>query len=109
MVSEDSDQLRSVLLPVHRLGDLRDLHQTRAGQVTSVVDHPDDLRELLEVRSLRRPERVPLEERDDRPEQIRSSSYDKAIHGLAMVVVSPIDDDVTHPEELAELIEAADT
>src|SRR3954470_12986159 len=109
MVSEDSDQLRSVLLPVHRLGDLRDLHQTRAGQVTSVIDHPDDLRELLEVRSLRRPERVPLEERDDRPEQIRTSPNDEAVHGLAVVVVSPVDDDVPNPEEVAEPLKAIQT
>src|SRR4051794_8271455 len=102
MASEDSDQLRSVLLPVHRLGDLGDLHETLAGQVAAVVDHPEDLRELLEVRSLRSTERVLLEERDDRPEQSRPSPNDEAVHGLAMVVVSPIDDDVAHPEELAQ-------
>ena len=31
MASEDSDEVGPVLSPVHRLGDLRDLHQTLAG------------------------------------------------------------------------------
>ena len=52
MASEDSDQVSSGLPAIHRLGDLGDLNEPAAGQVAPVVDHPDDLRELLEARAL---------------------------------------------------------
>jgi hypothetical protein len=54
MASEDSDQLSSGLLAIHRLRDLSDLHHALQGEVTARLDQSDALRELLEVASLRR-------------------------------------------------------
>ena len=106
MASEDSDQLGPVLSPVHRLRDLSDLHQPIAGEVATVVDHPDDLGELLEVRTLRRTQRIGLEERYDRVYKIYPLPNDEAMHGLAVVVVPPVDDHAAHTEERLELFEA---
>jgi hypothetical protein len=108
MVSEDSDQLVPGLLAVHGLGDLRDLHETVPGEVTPVVDHPDDLRELLEVLPLRRLKRIALEERDDPLDEVHPPPHDVAVQMLAVVVVPPIGDHGAHPEELTELMEAPD-
>jgi hypothetical protein len=108
MVSEDSDQLVPGLLAVHGLGDLGDLHQTRSGQVATVVDHPDHLRELLEVRTLRRAQRIPLEERNNPLDEIGTPAHDVAIQVLSVVVISPVGNDSSHAEELTELLEALD-
>lgn len=53
MVSEDSDQILSGLLAIHRLGDLRDIRQTRVGPVHTEVDHLHAADELLEIQLLR--------------------------------------------------------
>jgi hypothetical protein len=108
MASEDSDELGPVLSPVHRLRDLRDLDETRGGQMTAVVDHPDDLRELLEVRALRRTERMLFEERNDRLEEIRPVAHGEAIHGLTVVVVPSVRNEAAHAEEALQLMEASD-
>jgi hypothetical protein len=107
MASEDSDQLGSVLSPVHRLRDLSDLHQPIAGEVATVVDHPDDLGELLEVRRLRRSQRIRLEERDDRLHEIPPLADDEAMHGLTVIVVPSVDDHAAHPEERLQLLQAS--
>ena len=52
MVSEDSQRFRW-LSRVHRLGDLRDLDETWHCQVPTEGHQIDDLREFLEVVSLR--------------------------------------------------------
>ena len=51
---------------------------------------------------------MPLEEWNDRPQQLAPLSHDVAIQVLAVVVVSPIGDHLTHPEELSELVETRD-
>jgi hypothetical protein len=108
MVSEDSDQFVPGLLAVHRLSDLGDLNETVPGQMAPVVNHPDDLRELLEVRSFRASERVLLEERNDPLHEVQPPPHDVAVQMLAMVVVPPIGDDGPHPEELTKLVETPD-
>ena len=69
MVSEDSQHL-GLLSKVHRLDDLRDLDETRHREMPSELDQLDDFDELSEVLSLRRSQRVRLEERDDHVTQV---------------------------------------
>jgi hypothetical protein len=108
MVSEDSDQLVPGFPAVHSLGDLGDLDEAVPGEMTPVVDHPNHLRELLEVLALCRPQRMPLEERDYPFYEIDAPPYDVAVQVLAVVVVPPIGDHGAHPEELAQLVKAPD-
>ena len=65
MASEDSQRFGG-LPKVHRLHDLRDLDETWHREVPAVIHELDDFGELGEVVSLRRSQRVLLEERDDR-------------------------------------------
>ena len=53
MVSEDSDQIVSGLLAVHRLSDLRDVRKTLMGPMGTGVDHLDATDELFEIPLLR--------------------------------------------------------
>jgi hypothetical protein len=53
MVSEDTDQLSSGLLAIHRLDDFGDLHEALTGLVDTTVDHRDTADKLLEVALLR--------------------------------------------------------
>ena len=62
MVSEDSDQVRTGLPAIHGLRDLDDLEQTLTGPMETFVDHVHAARELLEAQTLRRPQRIRLEE-----------------------------------------------
>jgi hypothetical protein len=85
MVSEDSQHL-GLLSKVHRLNDLRDLTETRHREVPSELDQLDDFRELREVFSLRRSQRVRLEEWNDHVTQVSESKDLKLTEILAMVV-----------------------
>ena len=53
MASEDSDEFVPGFLPVHRLGDLRDLNETFGRLVPAEGDQLDAAGELLEVLLLR--------------------------------------------------------
>jgi hypothetical protein len=53
MVSEDSNQLSSGLLAIHRLNDFCDFHKTRMGQMHAAVDQGDAADKLLKVPLLR--------------------------------------------------------
>jgi hypothetical protein len=70
MVSEDSDQLVSGCPSVHRLGDLSDLEQTRRRDVAPLFHELHARGELLEIRLLRRPQRMLAEERNDPSHEI---------------------------------------
>ena len=105
MVSEDSDQLVSGFLAVHRLSDLRDLDQPHRGQVMTAVDQLNTPCELLEVLLLRGTHRILLKERYDRFQQILALPHDVTIQVLFVVVVSPIDDNLTNPEEFTQFIQ----
>jgi hypothetical protein len=80
MASEDSDQVVSGLLPVHRLNDLRDLDETFGRLVPAGGDELDSAGELLEVPLLRTQHRMLPEERDDRLKKIHATTHDVAIH-----------------------------
>src|SRR5215207_362467 len=90
MASEDSDQVRTGLPAIHGLRDLDDLQQSLAGPVEPFVDHIHAARELLEVRTLGRPERIPLEERNDVFEEIVAALHHVLRHVLTIVVVTRV-------------------
>ena len=108
MASEDSDELVPGFLPVHRLGDLCDLDETFGRLVPADGDQLDAAGELLEILLLRAPHRIPLEERDDRLQEIRATTHGVAIHVLPVVVIPPIWEDVANTEVLTETLEARD-
>ena len=53
MASEDSEQVSSRLLAVHRLGDLDDVSKSVTREVMASINHLDAQRKLLEVRLFR--------------------------------------------------------
>ena len=103
MASEDSDQIVSGLLAVHRLSDLCDPYEPRRAQMDAAIDQLDTSRELLEVPLLRGTHRVLVEERNDPLDQVSAFAHDVPIQVLAVVVVPAIRYDLTHPEELTKL------
>jgi hypothetical protein len=107
MVSEDSDQFRSGLPPVHRLRDLSDLDESCRREMAPSLDELHTRRELLEVRLLRAPKRVLTEKRNDRFHQILAPANDELGHVLAMVVMASVDEDSPAPEEALELLKDA--
>ena len=77
MASEDSDQLVSGSLPIHRRDDVCDLNQTVGIEMPTVCDTPHAARELLKVALLRRAKRMGLKERYYRSEKLIASVYDE--------------------------------
>ena len=107
MASEDSDQVGSGLPAVHRLSDLNDVDQALTGEVVAFVDAPHAQSEPIEVDPLCTLQRERLEERNDLPEEVRPLPHDVALEVFAMVVVAPVDQHLTDPEEGFEPLEAA--
>src|SRR5439155_27133340 len=88
MASEDSDQLLSGFAMVHRLSELGDLDQPFAGQVPIRLHDVHAVCELLEVQSLRGPQRMPTKERNDHFNEIAPPSDDVLKQVLLVVVAS---------------------
>ena len=109
MASEDSDEIVSGLTSVHRFSDPCNLDQAVDRLVTAGGNELDASDEFVEVGTLRRPQRMPLEERNNHFLQLASASYDVPVQMLAMIVVSAIRDHLTDAEELTEFMEDADT
>jgi hypothetical protein len=108
MASEDSDQLVPGLPAVHRLRDLRYVGEPGRREMPSALHQRDARRELLEVLLLGGEHREGPEERDDHVDQLHPPVDDVLSEVLAMVVVAPINEDASNPEELVELLEAGD-
>ena|SRR5712691_7578678 len=104
MASEDSDQLVPGFLPIHGLNDFRDLDETFGRLVPACGNEFNAASELLEVLLLWASHRMLSEERNDRLQQITTSSHGVAKHVLAVVVVSPVRHDNTNAEELTKSI-----
>src|SRR5204863_3791368 len=102
MASEDSDQIVSGFLPVHRLSDLRDLDETVGRLVPAGGDEFDAVSELLEVLLLRTQHEMLPEKRDDRFKKIRTTTHDVAIHVLPMIVIPSVRDHTTYAEKLTK-------
>jgi hypothetical protein len=74
--------------------------------VSTRRNHRHATGELLEVVSLRAQQRVPLEERNYRLQQILPPSHDVSVQMLAVIVVPLVLEHLTYTEELAELMKA---
>ena len=109
MASEDSDELVPGFLVIHRLGDPCDLDETVGGSVPTRLHYLHARREALEIKALRRPERMLLEERDDPFHQVIAPGHDVLAQVLLVIVMALVDVDPADPEELTELLEAAST
>ena len=108
MVSEDSQDL-GWLAMVHRLRDLRDLSDPRQRQMPAETNQLDDPYELLEVVSLRGPQRVPLEERDDDVPQVAVPLHAVPEEVLPVIVVTSVPVDASASEKSDELLQDAAT
>ena len=106
MVSEDSDQLRSGLLAVHRLGDFCEFRKTLMSLMLTSIDHPNAAREVFEVTPLRCMQWVRFKERNDRVDQIRPPSYSIAIQVFLMVIVTSVGKYPSDSEKLNKVTEA---
>jgi hypothetical protein len=109
MASEDSDEFVSGLPVVHRLDGLRDLDQPFTGQMSTGFDHIHASRELLEVVSLRRSQRMLAEEGNDRFEEIFPPSDHVLPEVLLVIVMTLVLEDPSHAEELSQFLEAVGT
>ena len=105
MASEDSDQLTSGCLPVHRFDDPRDCDQTVDIEMPAGGDQPHATRELLKVALLPTAKRMSLEERNYRSHELVASIYDELAKVLAMIVLTLVHVDAPHTEEALQLFE----
>src|SRR5262245_59352033 len=104
MASEDF-QYFGWLSEVHRLGDLRDLDETWHREVPALIHELDDPSEFGEVVSLRRPQRVLHEERDNDVPQIAIPIHAVAVQILPMIVLPAVDVDTSAAEELHQVFQ----
>ena len=109
MASEDSDQLRSGCLAIHRLDDLRDLYETVGLQMSTRLDYPHTECELFEVCLLGRPKRMGFKERDDGSKKLIASSHDELSQVFSMIVVALADVHAARAEEAAKLLQRTPT
>jgi hypothetical protein len=107
MVSEDSDELVSGLLVIHRLCDRRDVDETLSGQVPTRSDDLHTPWERFEVVAFWRPERVLPEERNDLLQKILTTTHVVLAQVLLMVVVPAVHEYAANLEELLQVIEAS--
>jgi hypothetical protein len=105
MVSEDSDQLYSGLLAIHRLSDLDDLNQPFSGQMMTGFDQLYTSCKLSEVFLLRSVHGILPEEWNDDFQQILPPSDDETIQVFFVVVVPGVDQDLTQSKELTQFVE----
>jgi hypothetical protein len=90
---------------VHGLRDLCDGDQAHSAQVGFALHHAHDLRKLPKLIRLCRSQWISFEERNDVTHQITESSDFVPIQMLPVVVMSPIDEDVTASEELLHIMQ----
>ena len=102
MVSEDSQDL-GWLAMVHRLSDTGDLDQAADREMSPVIHQGNDIGELVEVVSLRRPQWVLIEERDDDVPEISESLHAVPEYIFPMIVVPTITEHLAAPEEADKL------
>ena len=104
MVSEDSQDF-GWLAMVHCLGDTGDLDQTADRKMSSVIHQGNDIGELVEVVSLRRPQWVLLKERDDSVPEISESLDAIPEYIFPVIVVSAIAEHLAASEEADKLFQ----
>jgi hypothetical protein len=104
MASEDSDQVTSGCPSVHRLGDRYDFKEALDIEMSIGLDDSHTQREPFKVTLLRRTERMSLEERDYRLQQLLPPVHDELAQVLAMVVVALRNVDATAAKEALQLL-----
>lgn len=109
VVSEDSDQLGAWLAVVHCLHDLGDLEQPTYREMHARLDQPHTPDKLQEVEPLGCLQRVSLEERNDRLNQITPLRDNELRKILFMIVRPMIYIDPTDLEEVLEHVKTLDT
>src|ERR1700716_1059510 len=102
MASEDSDQLRSGLLVVHRLHDLDDVGQPASREVMAGRTEIHALSKLQKVSLLFSAQRVCHEERNDHLTEIKPIRHDVPPQIFFVVVEAPVEAKRTHSEELSQ-------
>jgi hypothetical protein len=107
-VSEDSDQVGTRLAVIHSLSECRNLEQPTYGEMQFLPHQLDALSELFEIKLFRSSQSVPPKKWNDRSDQIISSRNAESIQVLFMVVVPPIEINISHIEELPEHVETLD-
>lgn len=107
MASEDTEKLVSGFTPVHRLHDLDDLNKTRVGLVPAARHQFDARSKLLEVALLGGTKRILPEKRDDPLDEITPTVNHVAVQRLPVVVVSPVDVNLSHSEVVTYFLETA--
>jgi hypothetical protein len=90
MASEDSDQLGSRFLAVHRLGDLEKIRKSMPGEVLTVSHPLHDEREFLKVVALGRSQRMCPEERDHNAKQVSAPKDVERVQMLTMVAITSV-------------------
>ena len=108
MASEDSDQFVPGLLVIHGLRDSSDLDETAWRPVPTTRNHLHTRREPLEVLLLRTLQRMLAKKRNDPLREIRPLRHDVLAQVLPVIVLTPVDNDPSAPEELTELLEAVE-
>jgi hypothetical protein len=108
MASEDSDQLVSGFLAIHRLSYFRDLNQSFSRKMPTNRDELYHHCELLEVALLGSAERVPPKVRDDHVHQISPPANDIPIEMFSVIVVPLVREYLADAEVLAELVQSVD-
>ena len=103
MVSEDSQDF-GWLSMIHRLGNTGDLDQASDREMSSVIHQGNDLGELVEVVSLRRPQWVLLEERDYDIPEIAESLHAVPKYIFPVIVVPTITEHLAASEEADKLL-----
>jgi hypothetical protein len=104
MVSEDSQDF-GWLAMVHRLGDTGDLDQTADREMPPVLHQGNDIGELVEVVSLRRPQWVLLEERDHKVPEISVSLHAIPEYIFPVIVMPAIAEHLAASEEADKLFQ----
>ena len=98
MVSEDSQDL-GWLSVVHRLRDLRNLNDSRHGEVPPELHQLDDTSEFLEVVPLRGSQGMLPEERHDHGAEVIEPLHAIPVHVFPMIVVPAVAIDLAASEE----------
>ena len=108
MVSEDSQDL-GWLAMIHRLSDAGDLDQTTDREMPPPIHQDNDLGELVEVMSLRRSQRVLLEERDNAVPEISESLHAVPEYIFPVIVVTSIAEHLAASEEADKVFQNVTT
>jgi hypothetical protein len=105
MASEDSEEIVSGFTSVHCLHDLDDFYKTSLRLVSSSCHELDARSELLKIEPLGTAKRMLLEKRNNALPKILPSVNRVAIQVFSVVVIPPVNVDLSHSKKVAQLLE----